>query len=103
VTIGVALAAWLAASLVAQATDLGPYAQIANYGILGLIALALFQGRVVPAKQYDQAIADRDREHGELVALRQRTEEQIIPAMVRSTEILGQFVNAKPPPRGRAA
>lgn len=75
------------------ATDLGPYTQILNYGILGLTALALFQGRLVPAKLYEQALADRDREHGELVSLRQRTEEQLIPALIRATEIMTRIAD----------
>lgn len=73
------------------ATDLGPYTQILNYGILGLTALALFQGRLVPAKLYEQALADRDREHGELVALRTKVEDQILPALVLSNEVMARL------------
>lgn len=71
-------------------TDLAPYTQIANYGLLGLITYALFTGRIVPARLYDQALADRAREHEELIALRVKTEEQFIPAVIRNTELLSR-------------
>lgn len=71
-------------------TDLTPYTSIANYGILGLIAYALFTGRVVPAKLYEQALGDRTREHEELIALRTKTEDQFIPSIIRNTELLSR-------------
>lgn len=74
------------------ANTLDPYIVLANYGVLGCLALGLLTGRVIPAKQYEQCIADRDREHAELANLRQRTEEQIIPAMIRNTDLLTRLL-----------
>jgi len=88
--VGVALG--LLVVMIADATAADPYVVVANYGLLGAVAIAFFTGRVVSAKQYEQALADRDREHGELVALRVKTEEQFIPAIIRNTELMVRLV-----------
>lgn len=76
------------ALFVAQTQDLGAYAQFANYGILGLISLGFFAGRIVSAKHYDEMRDDRDKAREELALVRQRLDEQILPALTRSTDVL---------------
>jgi hypothetical protein len=75
-------------TLLAQATDLGPYTIWANYGILGLIALGFFTGKVVAAKHYEEMRGDRDQAREELALVRQKLDEQILPALTRSTDVL---------------
>jgi hypothetical protein len=87
------VAAWAIAvvelTVLAQtANDLGPYTVWANYGILGLIALGFFAGRIVSSKHYDEMRNDRDRARDELAQVRQRLDEQILPALTRSTDVL---------------
>jgi hypothetical protein len=87
------VAAWAVAvanvTIIAQTSnDLGPYTVWANYGILGLIAFGFFAGRIVSSKHYDEMRTDRDRAREELAAVRQRLDEQILPALTRSTDVL---------------
>ena len=86
------IAAWVVAvvevTVLAQTADLGPYTVWANYGILGLIAFGFFAGRIVSSKHYDEMRDDRDRAREELAAVRQRLDEQILPALTRSTDVL---------------
>jgi hypothetical protein len=74
--------------VLAQSTELGPYAQLANYGILGLIALGFFTGKIVSSKHYDEMRVDRDKAREELALVRQKLDDQILPALTRSTDIL---------------
>lgn len=89
--LGVMVGAWLLVLAAASDTGLGPYAQFANYGILGLLAIGFFQGRIVPEKQLTELRNDRDREHGELIALRLKVEDQILPALVLSNEVMSRL------------
>lgn len=89
--IGVAVGLWAVILAMASDTGLGPYAQFANYGILGLLAIGFFQGRIVPEKQLQELRADRDREHGELIALRLKVEDQMLPALVLSNEVMARL------------
>ena len=59
---------------------------LANYGTVGILATLLLTGKLVGKAVYDQALKDRDRDHGELVALRQKLEDVIIPGFVRMTD-----------------
>lgn len=76
------------AVVIAQTADLGPYAQMANYGILGLIAIGFFTGRIVAAKHYEEMRTDRDKAREELALVRQKLDDQILPALTRSTDVL---------------
>lgn len=73
---------------VAQISELGPWAQFANYGILGLIALGFFAGKIVSAKHYEEMRGDRDKAREELALVRQKLDDQILPALTRSTDVL---------------
>lgn len=76
------------AVFLAQTEDLGIYAQFANYGILGLISLGFFAGRIVSSKHYDEMREDRDKAREELALVRQKLDDQILPALTRSTDVL---------------
>ena len=75
-------------AVIAQVENIGPYAQFANYGILGLIALGFFMGKIVSAKHYEEMRDDRDKAREELALVRQKLDEQILPALTRSTDVL---------------
>lgn len=74
--------------ILAQATDAPTYAQFANYGILGIIALGFFAGKIVSSKHYDEMRTDRDKAREELALVRQKLDDQILPALTRSTDVL---------------
>lgn len=93
--VGAVLVGWLAVSLFLGDVPLSadPYVTLANYGILGLIALGFFTGKIVSSKHYEQALKDRDRDHGELVALRAKLEDHIIPGFVRMTDLSDKLLD----------
>lgn len=66
---------------------------LANYGTVGVLAVLLLTGRMVGKSVYDQALKDRDRDHGELVALRQKLEDVIIPGFVRMTDLTQRLLD----------
>lgn len=79
------------------ATDIG---SIANYGVLGIVFLAFVgavaSGRLVPGWVYRERLADKDRElertRTELVSLRTKVDEQVIPMMVQAIPLLSDAV-----------
>lgn len=71
--------------------DLQPYATFAQFGIVGVALWAFFTGKVVSAKHYDEMKADRDKARDELASIRQKLDEQIIPALTRSTDLMGRL------------
>lgn len=81
--------------LALDTTTTDPYVIIANYGLLGAITLAFFTGRVVSAKQYNEMKEDRDKARGELAALRQKLDEQTLPALVRTTDLLAKLAEKR--------
>lgn len=92
---------------VAQATgDSGfnQYLPFLNYGTVGLLCFGFFTGKVVGYKVYERALQDRDRDHGELIALRQKLEDQIIPGFTRMTDLTAKILERdrddKAPRRG---
>lgn len=89
-TIGVVIGAWLVVLAAASDTDLGPYAQFANYGILGLLALGFFRGAIVSNKHYEEMRQDRDQARGELVSLRTKMDDQIIPLLTRVFDVIAR-------------
>lgn len=66
---------------------------LANYGTVGVLAMLLLTGRLVSKSMYDQALKDRDRDHGELAALRQKLEDVIIPGFVRMTDLTQRLID----------
>jgi hypothetical protein len=94
--IGVWLLSLAVLNAVAQATDgstINAYLPLFNYGTVGLLAFGFFTGRIVSRPVYDQAIKDRDRDHGELIALRQKLEDQIIPGFTRMTDLTSKILD----------
>jgi|ERR1044071_6386408 len=66
---------------------------LANYGTVGILAVLLLRGQLVGKNVYEQALKDRDRDHGELVALRQKLEDVIIPGFVRMTDLTQRLLD----------
>lgn len=86
---------WAVTLAAASDTGLGPYAQLANYGVLGLLALGFFRGYIVSDKHYAEMRDDRDQARGELVSLRVKMDEQVIPALIRVTDLMGRVADSK--------
>lgn len=75
-----------------SAPDLGPYVSFLNYGILGLLAIGFLRGNIVSDKHYTEMKSDRDQARGELVALRTKLDEQIIPALTRNNDLTARLL-----------
>lgn len=86
--LALALTAANNAVVLAQSVDPPTYAQFANYGILGLIAFGFFAGKIVSSKHYEEMRTDRDKAREELALVRQKLDDQILPALTRSTDVL---------------
>jgi hypothetical protein len=86
------------------AGDVSSYLPLLNYGTLGILCFGFFTGRVVGYKVYERALQDRDRDHGELIALRQKLEDQIIPGFTRMTDLTAKILDRErdePTPKPR--
>lgn len=79
--------------LVAAEAASAPWAELADDGILGLLALALIFGQLVPRALYGEMRADRDQARSELISLRQRMDEQVVPALTRSTDAMARLMD----------
>jgi hypothetical protein len=93
--VGVWLAGLAVTNIVAQAADSGfnDFLPFLNYGTVGLLCFGFFTGKVVGYKVYERALQDRDRDHGELVALRMKLEDQIIPGFTRMTDLTAKILD----------
>lgn len=72
---------------------------IAQYGTAGVIAYLLITGKLASAAVLERALADRDREHGELIELRRRLDEQVTPALIRATDVMARLATEEGKPR----
>lgn len=63
------------------------YLPLFNYGILGILAFALFRGHLVSRDLYNEMKQDRDQARGELASLRAKIEDTIIPGYTRMTDL----------------
>lgn len=65
---------------------------LAQYGVLGLVVLAFIFGKIVPGYIYERRV----QEHSAAVAENQRLEEtikeRVIPALVKSTDVMAQVL-----------
>jgi hypothetical protein len=78
------LALALAASVVAQATGVpGDVTAWLQGGILGLVVVGFLTGKIRRGADYDQVQAENAR-------LRAVMEDRVLPALIRSNEVLGR-------------
>ncbi len=85
-TVG-ALAATAAGAAEAIADPLGV---LVNGGILGIIVVLLLTGKLAPGRELERMEDRAEKAEAEVVRLRERTEERIIPALIDVTRIMAQ-------------
>lgn len=75
------------AELLAQAdpTDL---AELAQYGVLGIVVVAMLVGWLIPGPTHKRETERADRLETELRTLRERTEERVIPLVTRALDLI---------------
>lgn len=73
-----------------EGADLGLLAQ---YGVLGLLVLALIFGKVVPGYLVSQMTSRIDKLEAKLDAYEATMQERVLPALIKSTEVLAKMTN----------
>jgi len=87
----------------------GPdWADLAQYGVLGLVVLAFIFGKIVPGYIYERRVAEYEAEKAENRRLEDSIKEKVIPTLLQATDVLAQvlaFLNRwadeRPPTRKR--
>lgn len=86
----------------------GPdWANLAQYGVLGLVVLAFIFGKIVPGYIYERRSAEYEAEKAENRRLEDSIKEKVIPLLVQATDVLAQVLallnrmDDRPPPRRR--
>lgn len=64
--------------------------QIFQYGVLGLILLLILLGKLVPGYMYERREEELKALQNKLDRLETIIEERVIPALVRSTDVLAK-------------
>jgi hypothetical protein len=81
--------------------SIGDFTSLAQYGVVGLLVVALLFGQAVPgyiAKQKDARIAALEAENA---AMRAKMEDDVIPALVRTTDLLARLTEDRVTERRR--
>lgn len=95
----VGVTAAVLAQILAQAgsPDAQSWLDLVQYGILGLVVLGFLTGRIVPGWVHKTDVAERDQAearkaelHAEIRELNKLFREQVIPALVRTTDTLAR-------------
>lgn len=63
-------------------------AQWAQYGVLGLVVVALLMGWLVPGRYFDREVRRGDRLEAENERLRHQVEDRVIPLLTRAMDVL---------------
>lgn len=100
----------LLALLAADPAAAGPdWANLAQYGVLGLVVLAFVFGKIVPGYIYERRVAEYNAEKDENRRLEDTIKEKVIPTLVQSTAVLSDVLALlnrldadRPPVRRRA-
>lgn len=69
------------------------WADLAQYGVLGMVVLAFIFGKIVPGYIYERRIAEHEAEKAENRRLEETIKERVIPALVKSTDVMAQVLD----------
>jgi hypothetical protein len=101
----------LAPDVIAQVTagpaqDLAPWAILFNTGVSGIWLWTLLTGKTHPHSEYVRVITKLDEAEAELRRRTDQDRDTLIPALVRSTDILAKHLERNeytPPPPSKGA
>jgi hypothetical protein len=80
--------------LFAQQAESSPdWTNIAQYGVLGLVVLAFIFGKIVPGYIYERRVEEHEAEKAENRRLEETIKERVIPALVKSTDVMVQVLD----------
>lgn len=88
------------------AQDLAPWAILFNTGVSGIWLWTLLTGKTHPHSEYVRVVTKLDAAENELRRRTDQDRETLIPALVRSTDVLAKHLERSqdtPPPPSRGA
>lgn len=65
---------------------------LAQYGVLGLVVLAFIFGKIVPGYIYERRVQEHQQAVQDNQRLEETIKERVIPALVKSTDVMGQVL-----------
>jgi hypothetical protein len=68
------------------------WTNLAQYGVLGMVVLAFIFGKIVPGYIYERRVAEHQAAVQENQRLEETIKERVIPALVKSTDVMGQVL-----------
>lgn len=68
------------------------WADLAQYGVLGLVVLAFIFGRIVPGYIYERRVAEHEAEKEQSRKLEETIREKVIPTLVQSTDVMAEVL-----------
>lgn len=81
-----------AAYVLAQETSSPNWADLAQYGVLGLVVLAFIFGKIVPGYIYERRVAEHEAEREQNRKLEDTIKEKVIPTLVQSTDVMAEVL-----------
>lgn len=81
------------AILAATTTAQPDWTNLAQYGVLGLVVLAFIFGKIVPGYVYERRVEEHHAVIAENKQLEETIKERVIPALIRSTDVMAQVLN----------
>lgn len=97
--------AYLVAQANGTASELAPWAVLFNTGVCGIWLWTMLTGKTHTHSEYERIVNKLDAAEKELLRRSQEERETLIPALVRSTDILARYLdrrdNDTPPPPSR--
>lgn len=68
-----------------------PVSVLLNGGVLGVIVALFLAGQLATGREVRRLERERDQAHEELAHLRQNLEDRLLPALIRSTDLLAGY------------
>src|SRR4051794_40770384 len=68
------------------------WTDLAQYGVLGMVVLAFIFGKIVPGYIYERRVTEHQQAVQENQRLEETIKERVIPALVKSTDVMGQVL-----------
>lgn len=69
------------------------WADIAQYGVLGLVVLAFIFGKIVPGYIYEKRVEEHRKALEDNRLLEETIKERVIPALLKSTDVMGRVLD----------
>lgn len=82
-------------TLLAQAAGAPGVVEWLQYGVLGLVVVAIILGWLVPGRTYEREVKRADRLEEENERLREHNEQRVVPLLTRAMDLLDQLPSSR--------